>query len=239
MSSLSIVIPVGPAEQKLGGLPADLIQALKSDRRLALQLQGWELILVFCEESLHLREQLAEQESATVLCAEAGRAKQMNAGVLAASGEFVWFLHLDSNVGLGHLWRLSERILQNADGLHYFPLAFEDDGAGPMRLNQWGANFRSVCLGVPFGDQAFCLLRESFLQLGGYPENVAYGEDHLLVWYARQAGMRLRSTGLALPTSARKYASHGWLSLTFKYQYLWLKQAWPEWMYLLRLRLFR
>lgn len=236
MSSLSVVIPVGPAEQTLGDLPLKLRHAFSDTPGLALLVERWEIILVFCEASRHLGQQLPPEAGFTVLYADAGRAKQMNTGAAAATGRFIWFLHLDSNITPMHCLRLSERIMQRSDALHYFPLAFQNDGAGLMALNQWGANVRSDVLNVPFGDQAFCLSARQFRQLGGYPEEVAYGEDHLLVWYARQAGIALCSTGVALPTSARKYAAHGWLKLTLRYQYLWIRQAWPEFLCLLRRR---
>ncbi len=236
MSSLSVVIPVGPAETELGELPERLLHIFRYDEKLALQLRHWEIILVCCEASRHLCRHLQDTRGVTVLCAEAGRAKQMNAGAAVASGGFIWFLHLDSDIEALHCQQLSERMMHNSDALHYFPLAFRHDGAGPVLLNQWGANLRSGLLGVPFGDQAFCLSARSFARLGGYSEDASYGEDHLLVWHARQTGLPLCSVGIPLPTSARKYAAHGWLKLTFKYQYLWLKQAWPEWLYLLKLR---
>ncbi|WP_271270358.1 hypothetical protein [Aliamphritea hakodatensis] len=236
MSSLSVVIPVGPAEKTLGDLPLNLLRAFNDTPGLGLLVQRWEIILVFCEASRHLEKQLPPESGLTVRYAEAGRAKQMNAGAAVATGCFIWFLHLDSKIKPLHCLRLSERVIQRSDTLHYFPLAFQNDGAGLMVLNQWGANVRSDLLRVPFGDQAFCLSARLFRLLGGYPEDVAYGEDHLLVWYARQTGIPLCSTGVALPTSARKYASHGWLKLTLRYQYLWLRQAWPEFLCLLRRR---
>ena len=97
-----------------------------------------------------------------------------------------------------------------------------------MQLNEWGAWFRSQVLGIPFGDQGFCLHRKLYEQIGKFPESAEYGEDHLLVWHARQAGIKLRCTGSALTTSARKYKHHGWGALTLKFQFLWIKQALPE-----------
>ena len=53
MSSLSIIVPVGPAEQTLGDLPDKLLAAFTRDHTLALNLRDWELIVVFCEGSGH------------------------------------------------------------------------------------------------------------------------------------------------------------------------------------------
>ncbi|NOZ42190.1 MAG: glycosyl transferase family 2, partial [Alphaproteobacteria bacterium] len=58
--------------------------------------------------------------------------------------------------------------------------------------------------------------------------------DHLLVWHARQAGIPLHCTGVALITSARKYRQYGWGRLTINYQLLWLRQALPELLRLIR-----
>src|SRR5215471_6749597 len=38
---------------------------------------------------------IAEAEADLVLCAEPGRARQMNAGAKVARGEVIWFLHAD------------------------------------------------------------------------------------------------------------------------------------------------
>ncbi len=92
-----------------------------------------------------------------------------------------------------------------------------------------GALFRSRALGVPFGDQGFCIKKTIFNKLGGFPEGLPYGEDHVFVWRARQQGIDLQPLGVKLYTSARKYKKHGWLKTTILTQYLWIKQALPEW----------
>jgi hypothetical protein len=61
---------------------------------------------------------------------------------------------------------------------------------------------------------------------------VSYGEDHVFVWKARQHGITEKPICDTLYTSARKYKKDGWLKTTFMHQYLWIKQAWPEWVIL-------
>jgi len=96
-------------------------------------------------------------------------------------------------------------------------------------LMRGGARLRSRILKVPFGDQGFCIKKALFHKLEGFPEDLPYGEDHVFVWKIRQHGTELQPTGAILYTSARKYKKHGWLKTTLLHQYLWIKQAWPEW----------
>jgi len=83
-------------------------------------------------------------------------------------------------------------------------------------------------LGVPFGDQGFCVTKKKYNLIGGFLETAPYGEDHLFVWHAKQRGIRIRSTNAALKTSARKYRQSGWFTTTLLYYQLWTKQASPE-----------
>ncbi|VAX05113.1 glycosyl transferase [hydrothermal vent metagenome] len=215
LKNLSIIIPLGPDEDQFGPLMADL-----SGLGLAA-----EIIVVSCDDNV-LKEPAIE--SVRVIKSRQGRALQQNAGAKAASREFLWFLHADSRLSERVIAALEAAIKASPRALHYYHLKFCRDGPAGMAVNEWGAWFRSEILRIPFGDQGFCLRKDIFHQIGGFPQDAPYGEDHLLVWYARQAGVKLRCTGADLPTSARKYAAHGWFALTVKYQWRWIRQALPE-----------
>ncbi len=163
-----------------------------------------------------------------------GRAGQMNDAAQAAKGQYLWFLHADSQCETGTISALLHAIEKHPEALLYFDLVFLRDGSPLMAVNQCGVWLRSRLFKTPFGDQGFCLKAESFHALGGYPQDVAYGEDHILIWRARQKGIAITSTGARLHTSARKYKTQGWLYTTIQHQYLWLKQAWPEWIKLMK-----
>ena len=224
MKNVSIIIPLGPDEDQLSQLLDDL----------AIVPEGTEIILVSCDDAL---QGMTFAKSVRLISSAQGRAIQQNTGAKAARGEFLWFLHADSRVTALVILALEDSLLKAPNALHYFHLKFNNDGPRVMWFNEWGALFRSEVLGVPFGDQGFCLSKDNFVKIGGFPEYAPYGEDHLLVWYVRQAGLKLRCTGVALQTSARKYNQQGWGALTLKYQLLWLKQAAPEFLKLIRLRL--
>ena len=167
---------------------------------------------------------------------EGSRAASLNAGAAKATGDYLWFLHADSELHAACILALTGAITHSPDALYYFNLAFKNDATPLMALNALGVWFRSHLLGVPFGDQGLCIKKEHFERIGGFPEGLAYGEDHVFVWRVRQSGIKLKATGATLTTSARKYQTHGWLATTFKHQYLWVIQAWPEWIRLLKTR---
>lgn len=156
------------------------------------------------------------------------RANAMNKGVLRAQNKFLWFVHADTKVEKTHINVLKKSCYTHPESLHYFDLSFAKDGPFLSLLNAWGANIRSRVLSLPWGDQAFCCSQEVFQKIGPYDEAVTYGEDHLLVWSAHHKNIQVKSLRETIETSAREYQKKGWLALTLKRQYLWLKQALPQ-----------
>lgn len=219
---ISIIIPLGPNE--------DQVHLLLND--LAFLSDEVEIILVPSAVNTSFQRQILKRSPLSKrirwVPSSQGRGIQMNAGAEAARHPFLWFLHADTRLPPEALTALRAALAAAPEALHYFHLRFIGGGQGWMRMNEWGVRFRSQILGLPFGDQGFCLHRDGFAKIGGFPEHAPYGEDHLLVWSARQAGIRVRCIGVALQTSARKYQQNGWLAVTLKHQFLWIKQALPE-----------
>jgi len=224
MTRLSVVIPLGPQETRIGRLCGDLL-LLPADT---------EILLVGCDnvEQAALRRAFERRLSGRDLRwlqTAPGRARQQNCGARAARGTWLWFVHWDSGFDACLVERLGAQWQRHPDALHYCRLRFMPDGQPWMGLNAWGANLRSRWLGVPFGDQGFGLSAALFRRLGGFDETASYGEDHLLVWHARRLGVALKGCAQPLLTSARKYRQQGWGRLTLRYQWLWLRQALPHW----------
>jgi hypothetical protein len=216
MSLISIVIPLAPGESSWKLLLKDI-----SDYD-----NYFEIIFVTSEQSA---VQLIETQGVRCIVSTPGRAEQMNTGARAANSEYLWFLHADSNVSISDLSVLIKKVESGFSDLMYFDLKFLKDATTLVRLNQWGANMRSRLFGIPFGDQGFCLKKSVFHKLGEFQEGLEYGEDHLFVWQAKHQRVRVLPIGAFISTSARKYKKYGWLRTTITHQYLWLKQAWPEW----------
>lgn len=158
----------------------------------------------------------------------AGRAAQQNRGAREARGRFLWFLHADSELAEGTGVLLAAALRREPGALWYFDLRFRGDGPPATVLNEAGAWVRSRWLRLPFGDQGFALGRATFEALGGFPADIPFGEDHALVWAAHRGGIPVRSLGLPLYTSARRYRDEGWLRTTGRFFVRTLVQAVPE-----------
>ena len=167
-------------------------------------------------------------------CSNQSRAKSLNSGAAEASGEWLWFVHADSRISTDSLQALEQSLKHYPDALHYFDLAFDK---GFLGGNALGANLRSRILGIPFGDQGFCIKKSLFKDLSGYCEETAYGEDLLFVWQAHQAGIKLRRIPSKLLTSGRKYQQQGWLKLTLLYQWRWILMSLPQLLKLIAMRI--
>ena len=215
--SLSIIIPVGPGEESW----QTLLSRLKARGR-----ESVEIVVVCADAEGASRVRARFGELVRVVASSPGRARQLNAGARIASGDFLWFVHADSEMTERVLTSMTAFTRTSPDALGYCNLYF--DGPRRMLLNAVGVWLRSHLLGIPFGDQGLLMSREIFERLGGYPEEVAFGEDHLLVWRAHQAGVPVRCTGAWLGTSARKYVENGWASTTLRTLWLTAKQALPE-----------
>ena len=154
-----------------------------------------------------------------IVSSEGSRAKSLNAGADKAQGEFLWFLHADSRVTQENIQTLQRCLKREPDALHYFFLTY---GFCTLAFTAWAANIRSALFGLPYGDQGFCLSKESFDSLGGYPQS-DYGEDVLFIRKAKKTGVKLRLVPSKLRTSGRKYQQQGWLKVTLQHQGMLLK----------------
>jgi rSAM/selenodomain-associated transferase 2 len=224
---LSVIVPLAPGETAWRRLIDQLAEGLPEDSEVILvhtDTPPWPSLPSSARSTLHQ------------ISTPPGRARQQNSGAQAARGRWLWFLHADSRL-LPETLPALRRFTQRADdALGFFELAFSRDGPRLAALNAWGANLRSHWLKMPFGDQGLVLPAHSFNTLGGFDERVRYGEDHLLVWTARRAGLPIVGVGAPLQTSARKYAQHGWWRTTSRHLWLTLVQAWPQWRRLRRER---
>lgn len=191
---ISIIIPTLNEAEWIGSLMADLLPE-----------PGVEVI-VADGGSEDVTRDVAMAYGARVLQIPAGRARQMNAGAQAASGEILLFLHADTHLpwGFGDAIRAALARPEIAGGAFAFRL---DVRSPALRLIEWGSNLRSHWLQLPYGDQAIFVRTRQFHELGGYPEEPLM-EDVLLVRRLRRLGAIVT---LCLPavTSARRWQRLG------------------------------
>lgn len=203
-------------------------------------LEQLSIIIPLASEETQHNQLLADLHSHSQLqaeiipCSNQSRAKSLNTGAAEANREWLWFIHADSRISADNLRALEQSLEQYPDALHYFDLAFDQPF---LRGNALGANLRSRLLGIPFGDQGFCIKKSLFNQLNGYSEDTAYGEDLLFVWQAHQARIKLQPIPSTLLTSGRKYQQQGWLKLTLLYQWRWIIMSAPQLLKLIAMRI--
>jgi len=210
MHKLSVIIPLKDDEEE----HIELVKTLESISMEDLLIDSLEIII----------------------SSEKGRALSLNIGAQKASGDYLWFLHADTEITKNNLTDLIKTIDKSPESLLFFDLSFCEPKSIFMKLNEIGLYFRSHILKTPFGDQGFCIKKELFDKLGGYPENTEYGEDHIFIWKARQNNIAIEPINSKIYTSARKYTKNGWVRTTLLHQYLWIKQAYPEWRKLHKMR---
>ncbi len=224
---MSVIVPVAPGECEAHGL----LEQLKA------LTPGSEVVIVHVDpEPVRAPPDWPSVVQLRQYRSRSGRARQMNVGAHDARAEWLWFLHADSRLLPDTLPALRRFLARGEQALGWFDLAFRPGGPRLMPLTAAGANLRARWFDLPFGDQGFILPAAWFERLGRFDEAAPYGEDHLLAWKARSAGLRVRRIGAPLATSARKYATHGWLKTTYQHAWLTLRQAVPAWRQYLKAR---
>ena len=137
-----------------------------------------------------------------------GRARQMNLGAALARGEWVLFLHADTQ--LPHGW-VDEVARVHEDGSMVggcFRFRLDSDVVF-ARLLEWGVTLRVRWAKLPYGDQALFVRRRVFEDLGGFLE-MSLMEDVDFIRRLRRSG-GLHYSNLPAVTSARRWQEDGWL----------------------------
>jgi len=146
------------------------------------------------------------------------RGKALNAGAEQATNDYVWFLHIDSNIDKIQIDDF-DRLKKNSLG--YFKLAFDNKR---NFINAKGANVRSGMFDLPFGDQSFLLSKNLYHLIGRFDEQLKEGEDHKFIWDAKALGVEIMEITREIKTSARKYDDDS-MGQTFKTLFKTVKQA--------------
>jgi rSAM/selenodomain-associated transferase 2 len=161
----------------------------------------------------------ARGRGARVLCSAPGRARQLDAGARAATGEVLLFLHADTLLPPGYDAAVTRALADPGVAGGAFRFRF-DRGSLALRVVEWGARLRVALFRLPYGDQALFLRRCVLEALGGVPQ-VPIMEDLDLVRAIRRAG-QLALLPLPATTSARRYEARGVLRTMLRH---WIAAA--------------
>ena len=157
--------------------------------------------------------QVAAERRAIVVNASPGRARQQNAAAREATGDVLLFLHADNWLAGG----VAEQVrtaLADSRRIHG-ALRQRIDAAGlANRILERGNAARVRLLGLPYGDQAIFVRKETFLAAGGFPD-VALMEDVLLMQRLRRLSWPVLLPG-PVCVSSRRWQKHGVVRQTIR-----------------------
>lgn len=175
----------------------------KTLSQLQPELKSHELIVVdggSTDASVHIGEKYGK-----VITSERGRAKQLNAGAAAATGEILIFLHADIWLESGALAAVVSALTSGYVGGGFRQQI--DGRCFLYRLIEIAGNIRGKYLKVFYGDSGIFLTRTDFEKIGGFPDVPIMEEMEF-----SRALRRLGKTTLLTPhihISARRWEARG------------------------------
>lgn len=150
-----------------------------------------------------------------------GRARQMNAGAAAASGDVILFLHADSLLPKHCAAAIAEGIRLSGRRWGRFSVTLTGDRF-LFRLVEWFMNTRSRLTGIATGDQGIFVERKLFESIGGFPP-LPLMEDIALCTRLKRVERPICLTA-AIKTSSRRWERYGawrtiWLMWRLRFAY--------------------
>ena len=149
---------------------------------------------------------LARSWGAKVIQTRPGKARQMNCGAAAASGEILVFLHADTRLPDDFLRLILAALNHTGVVAGAFRLSIDSRAAG-IRFIELMAAVRSRYLQLPYGDQALFMKKSIFETIGGYAD-VPIMEDFIMVRRMRRKG-KIAILPAAVVTSPRRWLRFG------------------------------
>jgi rSAM/selenodomain-associated transferase 2 len=193
---VSVVVPTLDEAANIAGALADV----------AVRCPGAEVLVVDGGSRDGTPDIAARSPGVRVLASPPGRARQMNAGARAASGQILLFLHADTRLPDGASALVAGAMARPGTVGGRFDVSF-DSPRRALRMVAFFMNLRSRWTGISTGDQAIFVRRDIFAALGGYAE-IPLMEDVELSGRLRRTG-RLAPLRARVVTAARKWEREG------------------------------
>ena len=197
---LSIIIPTVNEERSLGGILAPL-SSLPHE------------IIVVDGGSKDRTMEVARKYASVVLDSDRGRGIQQHRGACHAEGDILLFLHADTWLPKGFEMMIERTLSDSKTVFGAFHLGHHPSRAF-LNLVALMANFRSLILKMPYGDQGLFMRRSDYFRVGGFKE-LPLMEDVDLVRRLNKIGT-FKLVKAKVRTSARRYDRNGIVHTTVR-----------------------
>jgi len=205
--SISVIVPTLDEAGQLDGALDSLAAPADAARELEVIVVDGGSTDATCE--------IASRHGARVVASPAGRGAQMNLGAEQARADLLLFLHADTRLPAEWTGHVHQTLAASHTVGGAFRLTF-DDRRLSLRLVEAGANWRSIHLHLPYGDQALFLRRTVFHELGGF-RDLPVMEDYEFVTRLRKRG-RIAIAPASVRTSSRRCLNRGVWRTTLTHQ---------------------
>lgn len=208
---ISVIVPIVAADRDLA---RQLIAGIPVELRV-------EIVIAEAGTESGLELLSHGRPDVTVVHTQQGRGRQMNAAAGLARGEWLLFLHADSQLPSAWVDVLETSVRRREAGSDPGPLApgpgdivggwFQfalDDPAWQARAIERAVAWRVRLLRLPYGDQGIFVRRRTFAALDGY-RDIEVMEDVEFVRRMVHAGAVVELPRV-LVTSARRWRRDGW-----------------------------
>jgi len=160
----------------------------------------------------------AKEYGAIVLKSKKGRAAQMNFGATKATGDILYFLHVDTLPPKGFDKAIITEFKKGVE-VGCFQMRFNSNSPF-LKFFSWCTRINHhICRG---GDQSLFITHKLFHQLNGFNENfVIYEDNEFIQRVYKLKPFKVIST--AVTTSARRYEERGMVRLQWHFGMIHLK----------------
>jgi rSAM/selenodomain-associated transferase 2 len=201
---ISVIIPTLDEEHTIMALLAHTV-SLGFDELIVVDGGSLDQTPVLVE-SYRRNTQLPAPNAVRLMTAPCGRARQMNEGATASSGEIFLFLHADTLLPEDAKATIETALADHRMVGGRFDVQFDSPSVWGTIISRM-MNWRSRMSGIATGDQALFVRRHIFEQIGGFAD-IPLMED---IDFSRRLKRRGATAALnsSVTTSFRRWERHG------------------------------
>lgn len=189
---VSIIIPTYNEEKIITALQENLAK-LKGEYEIIFADSGDDKTFELIKTNYKIKK----------IKSEKGRAKQMNAGAKLAVGDYLWFLHADSEVNPESILAIEN---SNAE-VGCFKLRFVEKDFR-LKVISILTNIRGRICNLAFGDRGVFIKRELFFEMQCFTE-IPLMEDYDFSIRLNKKNKKIKVLNLFITTSGRRFKKNG------------------------------